>query len=132
MAIAPSDMAVQLLPRPPLARLKLSEAVSVPEPPLVAQLTATPVTFADPTDPLPPLTTHVWPAGCVNTVTAYALPPASFVGKANDPFALTDRLSPPLSCNTTDPASPETDPPTEYVTGAVTSPPDQLVIWLPA
>ena len=31
----------------------------------------------------------------------------------NDPFAVTLRLSPPLSCSTTVPDSPETVPPTE-------------------
>ena len=33
----------------------------------------------------------------------------------NGPFAVTLRLSPPLSCSTTVPDSPDTDPPTEYV-----------------
>ena len=33
----------------------------------------------------------------------------------NDPFAATDRLSPPLSCSTTVPDSPETVPPTVNV-----------------
>ena len=119
MVIAPSDMAVQLLPSAPSARLKSSEAVSVPEPPLVVQVTATVVMFAEPTVPVPLLTVQVWPDGWVRTVTAYALPPASFVGKAKEPFAVTVRLSPPLSCSTTVPDSPETVPPTEYVTGGL-------------
>ena len=53
MVIAPSDMAVQLLRSAPSARLKSSEAVSVPEPPLVVQVTATFVMFAEPTVPVP-------------------------------------------------------------------------------
>ena len=108
MVIAPSDMAVQLLPSAPSARLKSSEAVSVPEPPLVVQVTATFVMFAEPTVPVPLLTVQVWPYGWVRTVTAYALPPASFVGKAKEPLAVTVRLSPPLSCSTRVPVSPET------------------------
>src|SRR5580658_5655737 len=119
MVIAPSDTAVQLLPSGPLARLKSSEAVSVPEPPLVVQVTATPATFAVPTVPVPPLTAHVCPDGWVRTVTEYALPLASFVGKVKDPVAATGRLSPPLSCSTTDPVSPDTVPPTEYVAGGL-------------
>jgi hypothetical protein len=75
MVIAPSDMAVQLLPSAPLARLKSSEAV--PEPPLAVQVTTTLVTLADATVPVPPLTAHVCPDGCVLTVTAYAAPLAS-------------------------------------------------------
>ena len=37
------------------------------------------------------------------------------VANVNGPFALTLRSSPPLSCNTTVPDNPDTDPPTEYV-----------------
>src|SRR3984957_11616029 len=116
MVIAPSDMPVQLLPSAPLARLKSSEAVSAPEP-LVVQVTVTPVTFAAATVPVPPLTPHACPDGWVRTVTAYAAPLPSFVGNVNEPLAATDRLSAPLSCSTTVPVSPDTDPPTEYVTG---------------
>jgi hypothetical protein len=119
MVSAPSDMAVQLLPSAPFARLKSSEAGSVPEPPLVAQVTATLVTFADPTAPVPPLTVHVCPVGWVRTVTEYALPLVSFVAKAKEPLAVTERLSPPLSCSTAVPVSPDTVPPTEYVVGGV-------------
>ena len=35
----------------------------------------------------------------------------------NAPSLLTGRSSPALSCSTTDPDSPDTVPPTEYVTG---------------
>jgi hypothetical protein len=75
------------------------------------------VTFAEAIVPDPFDTEHVCPAGWVLTVTAYAAPAASFVANVNDPFAPTVRLSPPLSCNTTDPDddSPDTVPPTEYV-----------------
>ena len=77
MVIAPSDMAVQPAPSAPLARLKLSDAVTVP--PLAAQVTATLVTFADPTVPLPLPTVQAWPDGWVSTVTEYAEPLVSFV-----------------------------------------------------
>ena len=40
---------------------------------------------------------------------------ASFVANVNAPLALTLRSSPPLSCNTTVPDSPDTVPPIEYV-----------------
>ena len=40
------------------------------------------------------------------------------VAKVNAPLALTLRSSPPLSCSTTVPDSPETVPPTEYVAAA--------------
>src|SRR5215510_8068124 len=116
MVIAPSDMAVQLLPSPPSARLKSSEAVSVPEPP---QVTATVVTFAEPTVPVPLPTVQVCPDGWVFTVTAYAAPLASCVGNAKEPFAVTVRASPPLSFSTTVPDRPETVPPTEYVAGGL-------------
>ena len=110
--IAPSEMAVQFEPSPPSARLKSSEA-DVPE--LAAQETATLVTLADPIVPDPLDTVHVCPDGFVPTVTLYAAPPASEVAKVNDPFAVTLRLSPPLSCSTTVPDSPETVPPTVNV-----------------
>src|SRR5215831_10291859 len=117
MVIAPSDMAVQLPPSPPFARLKSSEAVSVPE--LAVHVTATVVTFAEPTVPVPLPTVQVWPDGWVFTVTAYAAPPASCVGKAKEPFAVTVSASPPLSFSTTVPDRPETVPPTEYVAGGL-------------
>jgi hypothetical protein len=45
---------------------------------------------------------QVWPAGCVNTVTAYAAPLAIGVLKlVATPLAETVRLSLPLSCSTT-------------------------------
>src|SRR5215831_19359801 len=115
IAIPPSEVAVQFAPSPPSARLKLS-AADVGE---AAQVTATLVTLAEPTVPDPFDTVHVCPGGFVFTVTAYAAPPASAVANVNEPFADTLRLSPPLSCSTTVPDNPETDPPTEKVLGAV-------------
>ena len=46
----------------------------------------------------------------------------------NGPLAPTVRLSPPLSCYTTDPDNPDTEPPTEYVCGGddPAPPPAQL------
>ena len=73
------------------------------------------VTLAVPTVPEPLDTVQVWLAGFVPTVTLYAAPDASEVAKVNDPFAVTLRLSPPLSFSTTDPDSPDTDPPTVYI-----------------
>src|SRR5690242_16554984 len=106
-------MAVQLAPSPPFARLKSSEA-EVPEPePEVAHDTAALVTLADAIVPDPPVTVQVCPVGLVATVTLYAVPLASLVAKVNDPFAVTLRLSPPLSWSTTVPDRPETVPPTE-------------------
>src|SRR3989442_1578668 len=43
---------------------------------LVAQLTATLVTFAPASVPLPLATVQVWPIGCTNTATLYAEPSA--------------------------------------------------------
>ena len=76
------------------------------------QETATLVTLAEPTVPDPLDTVHVCPDGLVFTVTLYAAPPASAVANVNEPFAVTLRLSPPLSCSTTVPDSPDTVPPT--------------------
>ena len=70
------------------------------------------VTFAEPTVPEPLDTVQVCPDGFVFTVTLYAAPEASEVAKVNGPFAVTLRLSPPLSCSTTVPDSPDTVPPT--------------------
>src|SRR5262249_54979053 len=117
MVIAPSDMAVQLPPSPPFARLKSSEAVSVPE--LAVHVTATVVTFAEPTVPVPLPTVQVWPDGWVFTVTAYAAPPASCVGKAKEPFAVGVTARPPVSFSPPAPARPEPVPPTEYVAGGL-------------
>ena len=72
------------------------------------------VTLAEATVPDPPETVQVCPDGLVFTVTLYAAPLASAVANVNDPFAVTLRSSPPLSCSTTVPDSPETVPPTEY------------------
>ena len=77
------------------------------------QVTATLVTLAEPIVPEPFDTVQVWPDGFVFTVTAYAAPDANLVANVNGPFALTLRSSPPLSCNTTVPVNPDTDPPTE-------------------
>ena len=76
------------------------------------QVTATLVTLAEPTVPDPLATVQVCPDGLVFTVTAYGAPDTSAVANVNDPFADTLRLSPPLSCSTTVPDSPETVPPT--------------------
>src|SRR5215472_4691536 len=65
--------------------------------------------------PEPLDTVHVCPEGLVSTVTLYAAPLARAVAKVNVPLAFTVRLSPPLSCNTTDPDSPDTFPPTVKV-----------------
>src|SRR6185437_3797435 len=112
IVIDPSEIAVQPAPSAPLARLKSSDA-DVPE--LVAQVSATLVTLALPTVPDPLVTVQVWLAGLVLTVTLYAAPAVSEVAKVNGPFAVTLRLSPPLSCSTTVPDSPETVPPTVNV-----------------
>src|SRR5262249_9096289 len=73
-------------------------------------------------------TEQVCPVGLVFTVTLYALPLASAVANVNVPLALTVRLSPPLSCSTTVPDSPDTLPPTVYVV-LLAVPPDQLSTW---
>src|SRR6185437_12479681 len=119
IAIAPSAIAVQFAPRPPSARLKSSDA-DVSE---AAQETPTFVTLAEPTVPDPLDTVHVCPDGFVFTVTLYGAPLGSAVANVNDPFAVTLRLSPPLSCSTTVPDSPETVPPT---VNDAAFPPDQL------
>ena len=77
-------------------------------------MTATLVTLAEVTVPDPPDTAQDCPDGFVSTVTLYVAPLANAVANVNDPFALTLRLSPPLSCSTTVPDSPETVPPTVY------------------
>ena len=88
-------------------------AATKPDSAVAAQLTATLVTLAEPIVPDPFETEQVWPDGLVFTVTAYAAPDANLVANVNEPFALTLRSSPPLSCNTTVPDNPDTDPPTE-------------------
>src|SRR5690348_10793964 len=85
IVIAPSDTAVHPAPSAPLARLKLSDAVPVPVPPLAAQATATLVTLAPAIAPVPPVTVQVWPDGWVSTVTAYAAPDVSLAGKVKEP-----------------------------------------------
>ncbi len=111
----PSVTAAQFEPSPPFARLKSSEPVDTV---VSEQATATLVMFAEPTVPVPPETVQVWAVGLLFTVTPYTDPDANLVANVNGPFADTDRSSPPLSCNTTVPANPDTDPPTENV-GAV-------------
>ncbi len=86
-----------------------------PDPEDAEQVTATFGDVAEPIVPDPFDTEHVWPDGFVFTVTAYAAPDASDVANVNGPFADTDRSSPPLSCSTTAPDKPDTEPPTEYV-----------------
>jgi hypothetical protein len=62
--------------------------------------------------PLPLVTVQLWPTGWVSTVTLYAPPLATAVEKVKlVAFALTVRLSPLLSCNTSPvPVSPVTVP----------------------
>src|SRR5262249_2523127 len=97
---------------------------------LVVQVTATVVTFAEPTVPVPLPTAQVWPDGWVFTVTASpAAPPsgggkgkargAGCGGKAKERLAVPVSASPPLSFSTTVPDRPETVPPTEYVAGGL-------------
>src|SRR6478735_2939904 len=115
-----------------LSRLLSSFSTSVPDdspltvPPrlywVAAQVTATFETFA-PAVPLPLATVQVCPAGCVSTVTAYALPLLTAVGNVKAPFDETERLPPPLFCSTTVPPRPVTLPPMVYVTGGVLPPP---------
>ena len=62
--------------------------------------------------PDPLATEHACPDGLVFTVTAYGVPVGSAVANVNVPVAGTLWLSPPLSCSTTVPDSPETVPPT--------------------
>src|SRR5262245_57033906 len=81
----------------------------------VLQLTVTDVTLAPPTVPLAPDSVQVWsgPVGWVALVTANVVPLGSWVGKVNDPEAVTGRSSPPLSRRISPaPASPTTTPPT--------------------
>src|SRR5215469_675831 len=122
IASPPSLISVQFGPRLPSTRLKSSEALDAV---LLVQVTVTLVTLAEAMVPDALATVQVCPDGKVFTETLYAAPPASAVAKVNVPLAFTVRLSPPLSCNTTDPDSPDTDPPTEYVALPVL-PPDQL------
>src|SRR5215469_15322244 len=112
IASPPSLISVQFDPRLPFARLKSSEALTGG---LTAQVIATLVMLAEPMVPEPLETEQVCPVGLVFTVTLYAAPLASAVAKVNAPLALTLRLSPPLSCSTTVPDSPDTLPPTEKV-----------------
>ncbi len=86
------------------------------------QVTGMPVTFAKAV-PLPMVTTQFCAGleGCVRTVTAYVVPLAMAVAKVKLPFALTGRLSPPLSSSTRPvPERPETATPIVYVTVVVT------------
>ena len=66
IASPPSLMSVQFGPRLPLARLKLSEAITCR---LVVQVMATLVMLAEPMVPEPLATVQVWPVGLVLTVT---------------------------------------------------------------
>jgi hypothetical protein len=78
------------------------------------QVTATFEIFASLTVPEPFVTVHVWPTGCVNTVTANGLPSAMAVEKVNAPSLFTVSLSVPLFCKTTLPERSETVPPIVY------------------
>jgi hypothetical protein len=84
---------------------------------LLTQVTITDVTLADATVPLPFPTVHVWPVGCVNTVTAYALPLEIAVENVNEPALLALRLLPPEFCRTTVPLIPDIVPPMVWVVG---------------
>jgi hypothetical protein len=92
------------------------------DPPIVnvgaaAHATATVTTFAVAV-PLAPVTVQVSAGlvGCVTTVTAYASPLATAVANVNAPFAVTGKLSPPLSASTKPvPVKPVTVPPIVYV-----------------
>src|SRR5215472_5794139 len=68
-----------------------------PEPPpeLAVQVTATVVTFAEPTVPVPLPTAQVCPAGALATVTLYGDPVGTGVGNVNGPLAVRLRASPP-------------------------------------
>src|SRR5215813_12220814 len=123
MASPPSLTSVQLEPRAPSARLKSSP----PEPDaLFWQSTATLVTLAEPIVPVPLATEHVCPDGLLLTVTVYGEPADRPVPNVKPPLADRVRLSPPLSCRTTVPLSPERVPPTVKLGPAAMPPPDQL------
>ncbi len=64
-------------------------------------VTATVVTAAALTVPLPLATVHCWLAGCVFTVTAYAAPLARAVLKLKAPVDETVESLPALFCSTT-------------------------------
>jgi hypothetical protein len=98
----------------------VTPTVNVPDE-AAAHATSTFVTFAVAV-PLPFVTVQVSAglAGSVSTVTLYAPPLFTGVVNVNAPFALTGKLFPPLSCNTSpDPLSPLTLPPIVYVTVVV-------------
>ena len=59
-------------------------------PVLVAQVTATLVTLAEPIVPEPLATVQVWPDGFVFTVTLYPDPVATLVANVNGPLAVTE------------------------------------------
>jgi hypothetical protein len=90
----------------------LTYCICSPEPPeLAVQVTATFVTLAEPTVPLPLVTAHVCPAETLPTVTLYGDPLGTGVANVNVPLAVRLRASPPLSLSTTVPDRPETVPP---------------------
>src|SRR5437867_12197194 len=62
----------------------------------VVQATATLVTFAPASVPLPLATVQVWPIGCTNTATLYA-EPSAMAPNINGAFAGTMRSVVPLS-----------------------------------
>ena len=103
----------------PLCRVSPEPSRPTTEPPranaLVVQVMATFETPAPAIVPLPCATVHVWlgDEGCVDTVTLYIAPSATDVVNANEPSAVTDRLSPRLSCSISPaPTSPVTVPAT--------------------
>src|ERR1700676_1261941 len=112
-------LALIVIASPPLSWrvIEVPAANPVTVPPMVkvrgAQVTITPVTFAEATVPEPPLTEHIWFAGWVPTLTPYRKPTAIAVGNVNAVFDLPVIESPPLSRRMTEveEVSPETAPP---------------------
>src|SRR5579863_10542651 len=98
---------------------------------MFVQVMLTLLTAAPAMVPVPLVTAQFWAGelGAVATVTAYGLPLATPVAKVKVPFALTDRLSPPLSFRTSPvPLRPDAVPLTVYLlfkqlTASVIGPP---------
>ena len=107
IAIAPSEIAVQFGPRPPSARLKLSDATVPIRAPLAAQETATLVTLAEAIVPEPS-------TPCRSARTGWSSPSRcrprrrQLGGERERAVGAHAEVSPPLSCSTTVPDSPDT------------------------
>jgi hypothetical protein len=91
--------------------------------PLALQETETAVTFAPASVPVALATPHVWAAGWVETVTAYALRSASGVANVNVPLVVRVSGSTPLSLSTSVPESPLIVPPIVKKPGALSGGP---------